>query len=151
MYKEEKVFSHHVSRTSSNHPTATGYLEQSVFYSEIRFTDLPRAPYVHSLSHPISLLPSSSRVFIVRHARLSPKHLSPINEMQFVVYNYGRSSGRKISRETIKLSWTAWYEFAPHAEIACFAAKEIHDYISIVNHNAEYSAFLTEPRCQRYN
>jgi len=38
-----------------DYPTAAGYLEQSVFYSEIRFTDLPGVPFVCSLFHPISL------------------------------------------------------------------------------------------------
>lgn len=52
-------------------------------------------------------LPLCSCLFIVQHAQLKFHIPFPINEMQFVVYNYGPSSGQKILRETIKLSWAA--------------------------------------------
>lgn len=58
------------------------------------------APFL-TLSPFLLLCP---RLFIVQHAQLKFHTPSPINEMQFVVYNYRRSSGQKILHETIKLS-----------------------------------------------
>lgn len=76
VYKEEKVFSLRVSRTGSDYPTAVGYLEQSVFYPEIRFTDLPGAPFVCSLSHPISLIPYARVSLSFGMRSSSSRHLS---------------------------------------------------------------------------
>jgi len=106
VYKEEKVFSLRISRTGSDYPTAAGYLEQSVFYPEIRFTDLPGALFVCSLSHLISLSalsPMLASLYRIWHAQFKFQTPFPINDTQFVVYNNERSSSQKILCETIKL------------------------------------------------
>lgn len=80
-----------------------------------------------------SFPPLCSRLFIVQHAQFKFHIPSPINEMQFVVYNYRVT--KKYFAKLLNCHKQCNTSFAPRDEIGRFVAIQIY---------VEYSAFQVE-------